>query len=148
MIGAGIQGGGLTLSAVGDPETPAAPATALEGAPFLNTRGNYQLDPVTGDVCREGAGMHAVLMTARTQRGSAAADPGLGVIYPRKITSSFENEQRQAFNTSLAAPVADGLVNLEDVTIEVHSYGRVEQTIQFRDPATDKPTVIRQEVEE
>lgn len=139
MIGAGTQRAGTTGGGLGEVDLPAVPPTPESGAPYISIQGNYEFDAYTGDIKRETAGRHAVLMAARTKKGSAAADPNFGLHMPQKMDADFEANTEQSFRDSIAGAVKDGTVRLDEITTEQLSRGRAEITIGFTElhPTTE-----------
>lgn len=135
MIGIGLQSAGITGAGTGQATAAARPPIPAQGAPFLTSRGDYVIDPVSGDIGRTTSVRSRVNLALQTTVASATADTSLGETKPTKIGTSFVSNAIASTRRALQSMVDDQSISLDGVTVDVlsHTPGTVSRTVSYTD---------------
>lgn len=135
MSGLGLFSAGLTPFGSGTPVLATPPPSDLpELANYLDVRtsdyvveddGSYQRMPLT---------RHRVLMLLKTELGSAAYLPDVGLTLPKKMGVSFEQQAKGNVLQALSLIGAD--IRIDDVTTVRTAMGRADITVAYTDLTT------------
>jgi hypothetical protein len=135
MAGLGLFPIGSTPLGSGTPVVASAPPSDIpEQANFL--------DPVTGDYVVQSDGAlqrmpntrHRVLMCLKTELGSAAHEPTVGLELPRRMGTTFEQQAKGAVLSALELIGDD--IRIDDVIVLRVGTGRADITVAYTDLTT------------
>ena len=142
MAGLGLFPVGSTPFGAGTPVEATAPPTAIpELANFLDPRTGDYVVQADGSYQRMPVVRHRVLMLVKTELGSAAPEPDIGLRLPQKMDQSFEQRARQAVTRALA-PISSEDMHIDGIPVERSGMGRADITIEFTDLTTGESDAL------
>jgi hypothetical protein len=125
---------------------PAGFAAAAEAAappdpsPFVRAidpaSRDYTIDATTRAFTRTTATRQRVQLALSTLRESSTVQRDWGVLAPRKMSRSFEQEADASVREALAALVRDGSIEIVTVGTKRGTGGRAQAVVTFRDRTT------------
>lgn len=145
MSGAGLIAAGIGPFGIGTPAYATTPPLPTAGQPIYidSARGDYQVDPATGELARMPLTRQRVLLAIATSRGSSTVEPDMGIETPTKIDRHFSARMSSSYQRALRRLTADGSVRIDDTQAKT-SGSRAMPVLSFTDHYGD-PTEDRSE---
>lgn len=135
MSGLGLFPVGNTPFGSGTPVIAAAPPSdSPELANYLDPRTSDYVVNDDGSYQRMPLVRHRVLMLLKTELGSAAYEPDVGLKLPKKMGTSFEQEVRGSILLALSLIGSD--IRIDDVIVIRSPMGRADITVAYTDLTT------------
>ena len=138
MPGLGFQPLGTTPLGVGyTPAIETLPSTA-EGVRFIDSNGSPVVDEVNGGYLKADPVAMRVYFALRTTLESAAADPSLGVTWPKKIDARFDAHLTNSIRVGLSKLVKLNVIKIESISVVYPQPERYYVTVEYRNTLTQK----------
>jgi phage baseplate assembly protein W len=135
MAGLGLFSIGSTPFGAGTPVAAIAPPSDLpEFANYIDPRSSDYVVQDDGGYQRMPLVRHRVLMLLKTELGSAAYEPDVGLLLPKKMGASFEQQVRGSVIQALSLIGSD--IRIDDVIVVRSPMGRADITVAYTDLTT------------
>lgn len=130
--GCGPFGAGVAITGA----APPTPGTLT--ARYVNpATKSYQQNPVTRQLAQMPPVRQRVLLALTNRVGSSTADPSRGVLFPSKMTTTFEAEMAASIRAALRQMTdIERVIRIDRITVERGVSGRARPVVSYTDLTT------------